>query len=199
MSEAKLHRREVMEKLMAARGDALCVAGLGSSVWDLAAVDHRAENFYIWGGMGGAAATGLGLALAQPQRPVWVITGDGEMMMGLGTYATIAALQPSNLAVIVLDNEHYAETGMQRAHTGRGADLAAIARGAGIRTVHAVADEAGLDTLIGALKGGRFPLAAVIKVDTAKGETVQPPRDGIYVKHRFRAAVLGAETALHPK
>lgn len=198
MSNNKLFRRDVVKKLMTARGDALCVSGLGSPTWDLAAIDHRPENFYIWGGMGGAAPTGLGLALAQPDRTVWVLTGDGEQLMGVGSFSTIALQQPKNLAIIVLDNEHYGETGMQAAPTGRGTDLAAMAAGAGISNTMTVRDEAELDELVSILKEGRFPLVAVIKIDVATGDTVMPPRDGKFVKNTFRSAVLGPDQALHP-
>ncbi|WP_339849185.1 thiamine pyrophosphate-dependent enzyme [uncultured Nisaea sp.] len=198
MSNNKLFRRDVVKKLMTARGDALCISGLGSPTWDLAAIDHRPENFYIWGGMGGAAPTGLGLALAQPDRTVWVLTGDGEQLMGVGSFSTIAMQQPKNLAIIVLDNEHYGETGMQAAPTGRGTDLAAMAAGAGISNTMTIRDEAGLDELVSILKEGRFPLVAVIKIDVATGETIMPPRDGKFVKNTFRSAVLGPDEALHP-
>lgn len=198
MSNNKLFRRDVVKKLMTARGDALCVSGLGSPTWDLAAIDHRPENFYIWGGMGGAAPTGLGLALAQPDRTVWVLTGDGEQLMGVGSFSTIALQQPKNLAIIVLDNEHYGETGMQAAPTGRGTDLAAMAAGAGISNTMTVRDEAELDELVSILKEGRFPLVAVIKIDVATGDTIMPPRDGKFVKNTFRSAVLGPDEALHP-
>lgn len=198
MSNEKLFRRDVVKKLMSVRSDALCVSGLGSPTWDLAAADHRPENFYIWGGMGGAAPTGLGLALAQPDRKIWVLTGDGEQLMGVGSFSTIALQQPKNLAIIVLDNEHYGETGMQAAPTGRGTDLAAMAAGAGIRNTMTVTDEAGLKDLIERLEAGDFPLVAVIKVDTRTGDTVMPPRDGKYMKMAFRTALLGADEAQHP-
>ncbi|WP_193181309.1 thiamine pyrophosphate-dependent enzyme [Nisaea sediminum] len=198
MATQKLFRRDVVKKLMSVRGDALCISGLGSPTWDLAAADHRDENFYIWGGMGGATPTGLGLALAQPDRKVWVLTGDGEQLMGVGSFSTVALQQPKNLAIIVLDNEHYGETGMQAAPTGRGTDLAAMAAGAGIAQTVTVTDEAGLDDLAKRLKEGNFPLVAVIKIDVRTGETVMPPRDGKYVKTSFRTAVLGADKAQHP-
>lgn len=198
MNNNKLFRRDVVKKLMSVRGDALCISGLGSPTWDLAAIDHRPENFYIWGGMGGAAPTGLGLALAQPDRTVWVLTGDGEQLMGVGSFSTIALQQPKNLAIIVLDNEHYGETGMQAAPTGRGTDLAAMAAGAGIGNTMTVRNEAELDELVAVLKKGQFPLVAVIKIDVATGDTIMPPRDGKFVKNTFRSAVLGQDKALHP-
>ena len=197
MSEPTLNRADVMAKLMAVRGDALAIAGLGSPVWDLASSDHKPENFYLWGGMGCAVSMGLGCALAQPDRNVWVVTGDGESLMGLGSFATVAIQRPRNLAVIVLDNEHYGETGMQRTATSHGTDIAAMAGGAGVPTTMTVTDEAGVDALASALKSGPLPLVAVVKVAASKPNLVLPPRDGIYLKNRFRQAVLGATDAMH--
>ena len=197
MSEPTLERADVMTELMAARKDALVIAGLGSPVWDVASSDHRLENFYLWGGMGCAAMIGLGCALAQPDRRIWVITGDGEALMGAGAFATIATQRPGNLAVIVLDNERYGETGMQRTHTSFGTDLAAMAAGAGIPTTMTITDEAGINHLVEDLQTGTLPLVAVIKVAAGKPVIVLPPRDGNYLKNRFRQAVLGATEAMH--
>ena len=122
-----LRRREVAARLLAAPGDLLVVAGLGSTAWDVTAAGDRPLNFPLWGAMGGAAMIGLGLALAQPERRVLVITGDGELLMGLGSLATIAIQRPPNLAIVVFDNERYGETGMQATHTAHGIDLAAVA------------------------------------------------------------------------
>ena len=115
-----LERRATMATLLADRGDDLLVVpGLGSTAHgtppQLPVTMDR--NFYLWGAMGGAALIGLGLALAQPDRRVAVITGDGEMLMGLGALATIGIQNPRNLAVIVFDNGVYGETGMQPSHT----------------------------------------------------------------------------------
>jgi thiamine pyrophosphate-dependent acetolactate synthase large subunit-like protein len=199
MPEPKLRRRAVLTRLLKDRGDALVIAGLGTPVWDMAALDHRPENFYVWGGMGGSVVIGLGLAIAQPSRRVWVVTGDGEALMAVGSFATAAARRPSNLAVLVFDNEHYGETGMQATHTGTVTDLAAMAKGAGFPTSMMVRTEAEVDALAKALAGGVHPLFANIKVSAEKDETVQPPRDGSYWKNRFRMAVLGETQALHPR
>jgi thiamine pyrophosphate-dependent acetolactate synthase large subunit-like protein len=198
MSDPKLNRSDVMKKLMAVRGDALAIAGLGSPVWDLASSDHKPENFYLWGGMGCAVSMGLGCALAQPERGVWVITGDGEALMGVGSFATVGIQRPRNLAVIVLDNEHYGETGMQRTATSHGTDIAAMAAAAGVPTTLKVTDDAGVDALVEALKAGSGPLVAVVKVAASKPNLVLPSRDGVYLKNRFRQAVLGATDAMHP-
>ena len=124
-----LDRRAAMAALVADRGDDLLVVpGLGSTTWDLAAAGDDPRNFYMWGAMGGTAMIGLGLALAQPARRVAVITGDGEMLMGLGSLATIGVQRPPNLAVIVFDNAVYGETGGQPSHTQSGIDLVAVAR-----------------------------------------------------------------------
>src|ERR671919_1035855 len=129
-----LRRREVAKALLAERGDMLVVAGLGSTAWDCTAAGDHPLTFPLWGAMGSAVMMGLGLALAQPQKRVLVITGDGELLMGLGSLATAAVMAPQNLAVAVLDNERFGETGNQETHTARGTDLAKIAEGSGFRS-----------------------------------------------------------------
>ena len=142
-----LDRREVVKALLADRGGLLTVTGLGSPTWDVAAAGDDERNFYLWGAMGGAAAMGLGLALAQPDRPVAVITGDGEMLMGLGALATIGARRPENLSIVVLDNRRFGETGMQASHTGLGTDLCAVARACSFDWVAEAADMAGAEDI----------------------------------------------------
>jgi thiamine pyrophosphate-dependent acetolactate synthase large subunit-like protein len=186
---APLERRAVVKRLLADRGDMAVVAGLGSTAWDITAAGDHDLSLPLWGAMGGAAMAGLGLALAQPARRVLVITGDGEMLMGLGSLATIAVQAPPNLAVVVIDNEHYGETGMQPTHTGRGVDLAAMARGAGIPRVQIVTDEAGLNALHAAIAEPAAPLFATIKVGCGTAPLVLPPRDGAHLTHRFRQAL----------
>ena len=140
---ATIDRREFVAQLMKACPNALVIPGLGSSNYDLFAAGDRPENFYMWGAMGGAASIGLGLALAQPERDVIVLTGDGELLMGLGSLATIGAKQPKNLTIVVLDNGHFGETGMQRSHTSLGTDLVSVAKGCSIAQaehLHAIGD-----------------------------------------------------------
>src|SRR5215813_2976330 len=132
-----LNRREVVKKLLADRKGAIAVGGLGASTYDIAAVGDHARNLYLWGAMGGAVMIGLGLSLAQPNLPVVVITGDGEMLMGMGSLATVGLQKPANLTIIVLDNESYGETGGQMSHTAASADLVGIARACGIPDVRA--------------------------------------------------------------
>ncbi len=120
-----MERRAFVKRLLADRGDLLVVCGLGSPTYDVAAAGDHPLNLYLWGAMGGAAMIGLGLALARPDRRVAVLTGDGEALMGLGSLATIGVKQPANLAIVVLDNQHYGETGMQPSHTSAGIDLVA--------------------------------------------------------------------------
>ena len=185
-----LDRRNVAADILKRRGDALVVAGLGAPCWDIVAVGDNPLNFYTWGGMGGAAMIGLGLALAQPRRRVLVITGDGEMLMALGALATIAVQQPRNLAVIVMDNEHYGETGMQLTHTRLGVDLAGMAKAAGFRTAGTVYNVAQLKTWVSRMYQPG-PVFVDIKVTTDKAPLILPPRDGPLLKQRFREALLG--------
>jgi thiamine pyrophosphate-dependent acetolactate synthase large subunit-like protein len=186
-----LERRPVVAKLLADRGDLLVVSGLGAPTYDCAAIGDHDLNFYLWGAMGSAALIGLGLATAQPGRPVLVITGDGEMLMGLGALATIGVRKPANLAIAVLDNEHYGETGNQPTHTADGVDLAGIAAAAGIKQSFRVEDEASLATLLPLLRAGKGPVFAAIKISDKQDPMVLPPRDGTHLKHRFREALLG--------
>jgi thiamine pyrophosphate-dependent acetolactate synthase large subunit-like protein len=193
VSASALDRRHAVARLLRDRGDALVVTGLGGPAYDVAAAGDTPLNFYLWAAMGGAAMTGLGLARAQPRRRVVVVTGDGEMLMGLGALATIAVDAPGNLAVVVLDNEHYGETGMQRAHTGRGVDLAGIARAAGFADAVVVRTDAELDALARRLFTAPGPLLAQVKVSAETPALVLPPRDGPYLRSRFREALLGRE------
>ena len=185
-----LERRATMATLLADRGDDLLVVpGLGSTAWDAAAAGDNDRNFYLWGAMGGAAMIGLGLALAQPTRRVAVITGDGEMLMGLGSLATIGIQRPRNLAVIVFDNGVYGETGMQPSHTQGGVDLIGVARACGIATCLDVRDENALADLARRLKNLGETLFARVLIAAEEPPRVLPLRDGVALKERFRAAV----------
>lgn len=185
-----LDRREVVARLLRDRGETLVITALGSATYDVAAVGDDARNFYLWGAMGGAALMGLGLALAQPARPVLVVTGDGEQLMGMGGFATIALQAPANLTVLVLDNGLYGETGGQRSHTGGGTDLAAVAKGCGIADARRVSDAAGLEALARDMAApGSGPRVAVVAVDPAEAPRVLPSRDGAYIRGRFQAAL----------
>jgi thiamine pyrophosphate-dependent acetolactate synthase large subunit-like protein len=186
-----LNRRAAVARLLRERGDALVVTGLGSPTYDVTAAGDTPLNFYLWGAMGGAAMTGLGLALAQPGRRVLVVTGDGEILMGLGSLVTIGAERPANLAIVVLDNERYGETGMQPSHTARGADLAGIARAAGFPDAVTVRSDAELETLASRVFVAPGPLFAALKVSTEPAPGSLPPRDGAYLRSRFREALLG--------
>lgn len=191
-----LDRRDVVKTLLEDRGDLLVVAGLGASAWDITAAGDNDLNFPLWGGMGGAVTVGLGLALAQPTRSVLVITGDGEMLMGLGSLATLAVSTPKNLSVVVLDNERYGETGSQKTHTAFGVDLVSIAKGCGfcrLRLVHSQGQVSLLREDIHKINGCLF---SVIKISDTNADLVLPPRDGTELKNRFRKKLLG-KLAMH--
>jgi thiamine pyrophosphate-dependent acetolactate synthase large subunit-like protein len=179
-----------MATLLAERGDDLLVVpGLGSTTYDLAALGDDNRNFYLWGAMGGAAMIGLGLALAQPAKRVAVITGDGEMLMGMGSLATIGIQRPRNLAIVVFDNGVFGETGMQPSHTQSGVDLITVAGACGFGPCLDVRDEAGLRDLAGRLKSLRETLFARVLIAAEEPPRVLPERDGVVLKDRFRAAL----------
>jgi thiamine pyrophosphate-dependent acetolactate synthase large subunit-like protein len=188
-----LHRREVVTELLRERGDTLVIGGLGAPVWDITHAGDHDLNFPLWGAMGGAAMIGLGVALAQPKKKVLVLTGDGEMLMGLGAIATIAVQRPRNLYIVVLDNERYGETGQQETHTGHGVDLAGMAKAAGFAHALGVHTKADVLRLKKRIYSGDGALFAQVKVDPERLPLVLPPRDGTYLKNRFRAALLGPD------
>lgn len=197
-----LQRRPLVKKILEGADDNLLVlAGLGSPNWDITNAGDRPLNMPLWGAMGATVPMGLGLALAQPTRRVLVITGDGDMLMGMGSLATVAAQQPDNLAICVLDNEKFGETGNQATHTsprnngpidsGAGTDLSLIARGCGIADAGTVRDQAEVAQLVKDLRGKKGPVFRVVKVMVEKLDFVMPPQDGAYLKDRFREALLG--------
>ena len=186
---ARLERREAVARLLAERGDCVVVTGLGAPTYDVAAAGDGDRNFYLWGAMGGAALVGLGLALAQPDTSIVVVTGDGEMLMGLGAFATIGAQQPANLTIVVLDNQRYGETGGQSSHTALGADLAAVARGAGIAEAMHITTLAEIDALAPTLAAPQDgPRVFVVAIEPSEPPRVIPERDGTVLKARLRRA-----------
>jgi thiamine pyrophosphate-dependent acetolactate synthase large subunit-like protein len=186
-----LRRRELAKALLADGGDLLLVAGLGSTAWDVTAAGDRPRNFPLWGAMGGAAMVGLGLALAQPERRVLVVTGDGELLMGLGSLATIAVQRPPNLAMMVFDNERYGETGMQATHTAHGVDLAAVAAACGFPLTGTLRELHEVDAALPLIRSAPGPVLYVAKVRAEPLPLALPPRDGALLKDRFRQALLG--------
>jgi thiamine pyrophosphate-dependent acetolactate synthase large subunit-like protein len=191
MSKANLlDRRRVVGSLLADRKDAIVVGGLGASTYDIAAAGDHDRNLYLWGAMGGAVMIGLGLALAQPKLPVVVITGDGEMLMGMGSLATVGLQKPANLTIVVLDNEVYGETGGQASHTAATVDLVGVARSCGISDARAMATLAEIEAFAASMQdvssGPRF---ANVKIDSANLERVLSSRDGTFIVNRMRGAL----------
>jgi thiamine pyrophosphate-dependent acetolactate synthase large subunit-like protein len=185
-----LDRRDVVSSLLRDRQDAIVVGGLGASTYDIAAAGDHVRNFYLWGAMGGAVMIGLGLALAQPKLPVVVITGDGEMLMGMGSLATVGLQKPANLSIVVLDNESYGETGGQMSHTASATDLVGVARACGIADSRALDTMAEIEAFAPVLQdvfaGPRF---ASVKIDAANLERVLSNRDGMFILTRLRGAL----------
>jgi len=191
MSKANLlDRRSVVSSLLKDRKGMVAVGGLGASTNDMAAAGDHDRNFYLWGGMGGAVMMGLGLALAQPDTPVVVITGDGEMLMGMGSLATVGLQKPGNLSIVVLDNEAYGETGGQVSHTASVADLVGVAKACGIsdaRAMTTLAEIAAFAVSLQDVKAG--PRFANVKIDAANLERVLPMQDGTFIVTRIRGSL----------
>ncbi|NIL77880.1 thiamine pyrophosphate-dependent enzyme [Rhodococcus sp. B10] len=184
-----LDRREFVGALLADTPDALVVTGLGSPSYDVFAQGERDRNFYLWGAMGAAVPVGLGLALAQPDESVIVITGDGEQLMGVGTLGSVAVKAPPNLTIVVLDNGHFGETGMQRSHSSLGTSLSAVATGFGIPHSETIDSMAGAKTIAGAVVARNQTSFFQVLIDTGEPPRALPPRDGVAVKNKVRAAL----------
>jgi thiamine pyrophosphate-dependent acetolactate synthase large subunit-like protein len=180
-----LDRRQVVRQIMAGQKDLAIITGLGSPTYDVAAVEDRERNFYLWGAMGGAVSLGLGLALVRNDLDVLVVTGDGEMLMGMGSLATTAVKAPENLAILVLDNGIYGETGMQPSHAGLGCDLSAVASACGINDAWKVSEEGGLQSICKRFhtRGSVRFLQVLVSAD--EHERVMPTRDAVENKLKF--------------
>jgi thiamine pyrophosphate-dependent acetolactate synthase large subunit-like protein len=191
-NDLRLDRRAAIRTLLAGRGDMLVVTGLGSTTYDAASVGDDERNFYLWGAMGAASMIGLGLAIARPDHRVLVVTGDGEMLMGLGALATIGVERPPNLAIVIFDNASYAETGMQPSHTRGGVSLSGVARACGIEAVFDITDETALQEFAVRLHFFDCTAFARVAIHADEPPRVLPSRDGVFLKNRFRRA-LGVE------
>jgi len=184
-----LKRRDVVKKIINKRGEAKVVTGLGSATYDVFDAGDSDSNFYLWGAMGGAAMTGLGLALAKPDTPAIVITGDGEQLMGMGSIASIGVQKPKNLAVIILDNGYFGETGMQKSHTSQGVDLHLIAKASNFKHSFLINCQKDLDNFISFLPPSDGPIFANIKIDSKNPPRSLPILDGVELKNRFRRSL----------
>lgn len=184
-----LDRRAVVKTLLGGNDKLLVVTGLGSPSYDAMAAGDRDRTYYLWGAMGGAAMMGMGLAVAQSNEAVCVLTGDGEALMGIGAFATIGTQKIKNLTVVVLDNGHYGETGMQASHTGLGVNLANVASSCGFRMSETIDTMEGVEKLAKQLANPAGPAFAIVRIAANDPPRVLPPRDGVHTKNRFRAAL----------
>jgi phosphonopyruvate decarboxylase len=188
-----LDRLEAVPKLIGRHEDFLFVGGLAGSARDLAQLTGDGPTAYLLGGaMGAACMMGLGLALARPDKRVLVLTGDGELLMNLGALATIAVMNPPNLAIVCVDNGHYGETGWQQSHTARGVDLERIAAGAGIRATRTIADASELEEGSRLIRQGNGTCFVLLRVAPTEPPAYKRNLDPAACRERFRAALLGA-------
>lgn len=188
-AEFVLDRREVLPRLVGDTDQYLVVTGLGGTARDMTAISGRGANVYTLGGaMGAACMVGLGLALARPDRRILVVTGDGELLMNVGSLATIAVLAPGNLSIVCVDNGHYGETGFQASHTARGVDLEQMARGAGFKNTATVAQESDVDAAAVVLKGDG-PSFVLVRVAPIPSPPVKRELDPAAARVHFRDAL----------
>ena len=183
-----MKRLDAIRRIVPLLGDAAVISNLGRNTYDLYEAADRPENFYMWGAMGSTSSVGLGLALAQPDRPVVVLDGDGSLLMSLGCLTTVAAHRPSKLVLVVFDNGTYETTGGQATHTARGADLEAIARGAGFARTAVAATVDEFARAVERALGEPGPWFVLAKIEEATA-FARVPRRPIYIKDRFMAAI----------
>jgi len=190
---ALLERRSVVHRILKDRGEAAVVTGIGNASHDVASAGDDDRNMYLFGIMGGAAMVAFGIAVAQPERRVVVITGDGEVLAGIGSLATIGVEKPKNLSIVVIDNQAYGATGNQHTHTARGVDLVGIAAASGFDRAELITDKKGLEAAIDNIYNQPGPYFAVVKVMAKTGSRAVVPNDGTRISRRFRKAVAGED------
>ena len=185
-----ISRRPAVKYLLEDRPDnLLAVSSLGNCTWDLSASGDDTRNFQFIGAMGQAAPFALGLALAQPDKRVVLFSGDGELLMSLGVLATIANVAPANLAMLVMDNESYVETGSQPTATAGPTDLEVTARGAGIADTRTVTEESELETVRDIMRNAPGPAFVCLKIVSEPLPLIFPHSfDGAIAINRFRDA-----------
>jgi thiamine pyrophosphate-dependent acetolactate synthase large subunit-like protein len=185
-----LERSEAVPKLIGRHEDFLFVAGLGGTASDVGAVTGDSAHVYSMGGaMGAPCMVGLGLALARPDKRVLVVTGDGDLLMSVGSLAAIAVINPPNLAIVCVDNGHYGETGWQQSHTSLGTDLEKMASGAGIKRTCTVATEAEIATGARMIREGNGASFVLLRVKPTEPAAFQRNFDASFTRDRFKAAL----------
>jgi thiamine pyrophosphate-dependent acetolactate synthase large subunit-like protein len=188
-----LDRCSAVPQLIGRHEDFLIVSGLAGTSRDVAALTSDAAHAYTMAGaMGGAAMIGLGLALARPDRRVLVVTGDGELLMNIGALATIAVVDPANLAILCVDNGHYGETGYQKSHTSLGVDLEKFAIGAGIKATRTIGRDDEIADGARLLRAGNGTAFVVLRVRPTDPPAYKRNMDPAFCRNRFRMALLGA-------
>ena len=191
MSEAKIDRRELLPLLFENPDDYLFVSGLAGAAKDTAALTHDGDNLYTMAGtMGAAVPMGLGVALNAPDRDVVVVTGDGELLMGIGSLVTLAAMAPANLSIVCIDNAQHGETGGQSGHTGKSTDLETIAKGAGIASTMTITDPGQIKDGVSFLATGTGPRFLNVRVTEGEPSVYKRNMDPAACRHRFRNAFM---------
>jgi thiamine pyrophosphate-dependent acetolactate synthase large subunit-like protein len=186
---AKVMNRFELTKRLAAhlKREEAVIGGIGNSNFDLWMSGQRPQNFYMLGSMGLTIPIAFGVALAQPDRHVVALEGDGSLLMQLGCLSTIAMQAPKNLTIVVWDNGIYQITGGQPTASAGVTDLVAVARGCGLANSAWAADEEEFDRLFAAaLQGGPTFIAARIDDKPGTGTT---DRDPVQIRERFMRGI----------
>ena len=191
MTEAKIDRRELLPQLFENPDDYLFVSGLAGAAKDTSALTDDGDNLYTMAGtMGAAVPMGLGVALNASDRKVVVVTGDGELLMGIGSLVTVASMAPANLSIVCIDNAQHGETGGQPGHTGKSTDLETIAKGAGFSSTMTITCSDQIKDGVGFLATATGPRFLNVRVTDGMPSTYKRNMDPAACRHRFRNAYL---------
>ena len=191
MTEAKIDRRELLPQLFENPDDYLFVSGLAGAAKDTSALTDDGDNLYTMAGtMGAAVPMGLGVALNAADRKVVVVTGDGELLMGIGSLVTVASMAPANLSIVCIDNAQHGETGGQSGHTGKATDLETIAKGAGFSSTMTITCSNQIKDGVGFLATATGPRFLNVRVTDGMPSTYKRNMDPAACRHRFRNAYL---------
>ncbi len=192
-----MNRSDITRRLVAKlRKAEAVIGGIGHTHFDLWASGQRPQNFYMLGSMGLAAPIAFGVAMAQPDRRVFALEGDGSMLMQLGALGTIAVANQKNLAIIVFDNGVYQITGSQPTLTSYGTDLVAVAKGTGLFQSTWAADEAHFEQLIDCVLTQDGPWFIAARTDDKPPAGVTE-RDAAKIRGRFMQGLAVSKAASH--
>ncbi len=182
-----MKRIDALKEIVKLLEEQLVICNIGIPSKELYHLKDRDENFYMLGSMGLVSSIALGLTVAQPEKKIWCIDGDGSILMNLGSLTTIANVNPPNLTLIVIDNGSYGSTGDQKTHTSARTRLEKIAEGAGFESIYVINK---LEEIVSKLKNLKMGCHFVlIKAEPGNAKVENIPLHPEKIKERFMQSI----------